>query len=307
MGSLYRALGYWQIYSVRIRYTSFDKAHMEMGIGIGISNMVKAEEEWKIQSIHTEEKLKIRSCLYEPETRYQRYFDGSKEESWEPIPERTGNYRCQSDIYEIESIFAHWLVDMRGNSCEGFVLDYMQNPIEECNFSLQANGAEQSRTWKGTEQVKAMAGKMSGSSEVDFATGIHMAALPVIEVSDDGNYAEARFLDFNCALRDIVMTKTATGMTLDNQQVDEASLPYLNDYDQDINMLNKSLTVQRFITGLSRYYHRFVKANGEWKLYDFCWTPQVVFPDEHFSKEESTGWGTDKDRKPFPVLGTKIV
>lgn len=301
------AEGCWYVYTTGICYDINQKARLDIGIAKGYTRMIKESNEWKITNIRIEEQYKLKTIDFVPETRYQRYFDGRQDNAWERLPEVTGNNECNEDIYEIASIFAHWIIDMRGNPCDEFVDEYMINSKENCCFSLQANGPALARNWNGNEQVREMAAKMSSEITQEHIAGGHMAALPVIEVSPDGLYAETRFWDYNCALRDVVMTKTATGLTLENQEIDLKQLPYLDDYDNPQKFIDNLQSEQMYLAGISRYYHRFVKENGKWKLYDFCWTPQLVFPDCVYSKTEGKGWGAEKNRKPFPVLGTKIA
>ncbi len=297
---------YCYVYDSQIKYDSPMKAHLHIGVSYGCVKLITENGSWKISHILTEEIGVIRNIEFEPETRYQRFFDGLQTDSWEPVIAASGNNGCTEDIYEIASIFAHWIIDMKGNPCAGFVDEYIINSKEECRFSLQANGPLLGQTWVGDAKIREMASKMSAEDDLEYVAGGHMAALPVIEVNPEGTYAQARFMDYNCALKSVVMTKTATGITLEKQELDAEKLPYLDDYNDTLRFIDKTSEEDVYLAGLCRYLHKFVKENGKWKLYDFCWTPLIVFPDYVYSKRDAIGWGTDRPRKAFPMLGTEI-
>ena len=126
----------------------------------------------------------------------------------------------------------------------------------------------------GYENIRARFGpKERDENKRRENPAFHTLATPVIEFSEDGNYASAAWTDF--AIADF---SGAFEFPLD--------------------------PVCYYATA-NKYYHKFVRDKGEWKLYSFGWEPGIFLGGFRFEAKKCRGFykGWENMHAEFPVLG----
>ncbi len=265
--------GQWLVWGIEVkkRPEGPNGAPWEISMNLGrfVQEFVKADGKWRFLKFRHCAKYKISSFPYDPEKglRHRMREKALWDNTWLPGP-KAGDL-CLADAFDIEMILPQWTGRLRGGNSMDFVDHFMVNSKKE--ISMLVAGSTQKRIW-GHEEIRNRFGRPPEKDHKENPV-FHTLASPVIEFFRDGTLAEAAWTDV--AIADF-----------------SGAFQFPKD-------------PARYYMTLNKYYHRFVKDQGIWKLYDFRWEPGTYLGNFKFEAQKCRGFykGWDHQKGKLPVLG----
>ena len=243
---------------------------VKMYAGVFKQRFVKIENEWKFQEFNHEILFETYITDYEPEKMMRhRMREKIWEDTWMEGPEmKNGN--CPEDVGDIEVMLAQWTGRIRSGNSLDFVKQYMMNSKEQ--ISMLVAGSTQKRT-TGYAEIEKRFGPRERTGRRENPA-YHTLSTPVIEFSEDGNYASAAWTDLAIA-------------------------DFSGAFDFPLSPVCYHMTV-------NKYYHEFVRdIDGRWKLYAFGWEPGLFIGGLRFEETLCRGFykGWSNTKYEFPITG----
>lgn len=269
-----RAVGKWLVIVVEVKAAAFgiEEPPYSMIINVGRLNQqfVKADGCWRFLKFRHEIDFEVGPLPYVPEAGMRhRMREGSRwDNTWLTGPLETG-VACPDDVYDVEMMMPQWTGRIRSGNSMDFVDRYMVNKAEPLSMLVAGSTLEPTC---GYEAIKARFGpkKPSGRRE---NPAFHTLSTPVLEFSEDGQYAKAAWTDFAIA-----------------------------DFSGAMGFPAEPVC---YYATANKYYHGFVRDDGHWKLYSFGWEPGIFMGGFKFNAEKCRGFYKGWDHTPgeFPVIG----
>ena len=268
-----RGWGQWLVWGIEVKDRpeglNGPPCEISMNLGKFIQEFVIEDGKWKFLKFRHCVKYKISSFPYDPGKglRHRMREKDLWDNTWLPGPKAGAS--CREDAFDIEMIMPQWTGRLRGGNSMDFVDHFMVNSKKE--ISMLVAGSTQKRTW-GYEVIRDRFGSPPEKEHKENPV-FHTLASPVIEFSKDGTMAQAAWTDVAIA-----------------------------DFSGSFQ-LPKEPTC--YYMTLNKYYHRFVKDQGVWKLYDFRWEPGTYLGNFKFEAQKCRGFykGWEHQKEKFPVLG----
>lgn len=175
-----------------------------------------------------------------------------------------------TDVFAVESILPEWTERLKRSDLPDFKSMYMDNGQRDLAIVL-------SRGYFGAEAVAEHCETLINSFVKKYPTmkkypQFHTGNTPVIEISADGKHAVAAWFDFGWG-------NIGAGVL----------------YDDTVKERN-------YFPGVGKYYHSFIKENGEWKMYRLGWYPLMGdFTPWSYRVGETGGWASMETDAPWPL------
>lgn len=249
------------------------------------NRFIKEDGKWKILNYELELLLTQTPFEYDPVNVHTRYHRMTlKDNNWRYSTAELGGV-YPDDACEVESMLPYWLNHLRRGNMGPYIREHMYNEREEIVFQSRFTGREAPPVVGLESMLKKFLGTPFQYHHQQVC--YHTDTTPIVEVSADGNYATALFFDQSWTPYD------ASGNT-------DTSANLV--FDSEWNAKSTGGKRINSISLLSKYLHKFVKVNGEWKHYMLDWEPIICFPDWELAGENSRGWsGADTDEM-YPKL-----
>ena len=235
-----------------------------------VQKFVKIQNQWKFLEFNHQILFKAHVADYSPEKMMRhRMREKMWEDTWLEGPEMRNNI-CPEDVGDIEVMPAQWTARIRSGNSLDFVKQYMMNSKK--SISMLVAGSTQKRT-TGYDEIEKRFGPKERTGRRENPA-YHTLSTPVIEFSEDGNYASAAWTDLAIA-----------------------------DFSGAFNF---PLVPVCYHMTVNKYYHEFVRdIDGKWKLYAFGWEPGLFIGGLRFEVESCRGFYKGWDRTPFefPIIG----
>lgn len=180
---------------------------------------------------------------------------------------RTG---AAADVFAVESILPEWTERLKRSDLPDFKTMYMDNGRRDLAILL-------SRGFFGAEAVAEHCETLINSFIKKYPTmkkypQFHTGNTPVIEISEDGDHAVAAWFDFGWG-------NIGAGVL----------------YDDGVRERN-------YFPGVGKYYHSYIKENGQWKMYRLGWYPLMGdFTPWSYRIGETGGWASMDTDAPWPL------
>lgn len=179
------------------------------------------------------------------------------------------------DSFEIENLLNEWVYRLRRGELSVYVDEHFPVNIEGTDyyFFLRSNPERTALTTYDEihERVVGM-----DQDLVPSQPSYHTATTPIIEISEDGTYAKATWMEHSLT------------------NLGQARLPGIPAAeDGKVNYM--------IFTG--KYFHEFKKIDGEWYVTGFNWEPMMSLPTWQFDAVNSKGWASSGSTQKFPLPG----
>lgn len=227
------------------------------GIGLLDAEFVQQEGQWKIKSY-----LYNRKEQFEP---IHRNLNGCK---WKLAVEPIKNKKCAADIFEIQRLMLEWTERLKTGRLQEYPDLFMSSAKDEI---VEWLSYDPERKCVGYEAIMKDLYRM----DYNYATKnhyraaiIHCAMTPLIEISEDGNYAYGQWLDL---------------CYTDLSQI-------TGDYKIPISAMMNAC----------KYQHIYRKENGQWKLLQFTWGAFLALDQIQADPTTWKGWVTYSNI-PWPM------
>lgn len=242
-----------------------EKSHVESTLGRLKVIFRKEKGEWKIH------KYEFRPFLRLPNNRIlETSFENTLlKTGWRQAPDHKElqNEADTADILKLEEYVAFWVSGLRYRSEAPFY--YSRLAIERPDLLEYCVGVQ--NTSRGleavTREIFGMVNKFV--TYQPKAPGNHIGTTPVIELSEDGERAEAVWLDY--------------GWTTVAQVFGITDPPF------------------KANPAIGRYHFKFIKIEGIWKVYYFNWAPFFRASFWEFDYAKTKGWSGTSSCRRFPL------
>lgn len=264
-----RAEGVWLMLTHDCKGPAFgrsrENSYVESTLGNLRVTFCREAGDWKIH------KYEFRPFLRLPDNRIlEASFDNTLLKiGWReaPVHMQVRNEAAAADILKLEEYVAFWVSGLRYRSEAPFY--YSRLAIERSDLLEYSVGVL--KTSRGleavTQEIFAMVNKFV--TYQPKAPGNHIGTTPVIELAEDGQRAEAVWLDY--------------GWTTVAQVFGITEPPF------------------KANPAIGRYHFKFIKLDGVWKVYYFNWTPFFRAGIWEFDYAKTKGWSGTTSCRRFPL------
>lgn len=259
------AVGTWLVITNQIIGPAFGQPEFycpnHCRLGRFKQTFTKENGQWKILHFDLEYLLTLPENTFDRESSRMTPIN-KKGDNWQRPPAITGyTEKYYEDVLEIEQLICHWTYSLRNRSFAKFYYEYYARERKD----LVEEGFEYT-------------GKMFGltdsfSFEQPKYAGLHSGTTPLVEISEDGQFATVDWLDY--------------GFTSLGEKFGFTENPFY---------ANGSI---------ARYEFQCVKCDGRWKMYRMQWQPfyriRYLAKFWRFDYRTTKGWtGADTPAR-FPL------
>ncbi len=223
---------------------------------------------WKILNVQPHPLLIFDAHVYDNE-KCLRYIQEVNEFGRQEPPQPVKNISVE-DYFVLESVLPQWTERLKRGDLPDFVDKFMKNSFYDLSICL-------SKSYYGYDQVTAHANRLINEQVKDHQSmkkfpQFHTGNSPIIEVSKDGMEAEAAWLDYGWG-------NIGAGV-------------YYGDHD----------IKRKYFPGIGVYYHKFIRENGQWRLFKFGWKPVILGLHEiEYDVNETGGWSNAETPQQWPL------
>lgn len=239
---------------------------------------IKENGQWKIEAFQFYPFMTLKPMVFSPEKSIHSVIS-FEEENWLYAPPSSG---CQDTdaALEIEDYVGWWTAGLRYRSEAPFYYRFLARERPDLlrwTMTARQPGSSHLRISTTMEEIDNEIFGMTDLFQIHQpkGPGFHCATTPVVEIRQDGLFANAVWFDF--------------GWTLQAEAFGRTEPPYPAE------------------PAIARYEHQYVKLNGQWKLCQFKWFPLFRVEPWHFDYAQTKGWTGSNSPKRFPLPFTPYV